>query len=574
MSWRSSVWAPDHARVELAVGRERHSMLPDGAGWWRAAIELPPGTDYQFVLDGEGPLPDPRSPWQPTGVHGPSRTVDHAAFDWTDAGWRPPALADAIIYELHIGTFTLSGTFDAAIERLCDLAELEVTHLEIMPVAEFSGDRGWGYDGVDLYAPHHAYGGPDGLKRFVDAAHAAGLAVLLDVVYNHLGPEGNHLPRYGPYFTSKYATPWGDAVNFDDAGSHEVRRFVIDNALMWMRDYHLDGLRLDAVHAIHDQSAIHILEELAAATRELEVEVGRSKILIAESDLNDPRLVRPVADGGYGLDAVWADDVHHAFHVALTGEETGYYADFADADALARAVSDPFLYAGNYSEVRDRLHGRPAGDLPGSCFVVALQNHDQVGNRARGERLAHLVSPGRVRIGASLLLVLPYVPLLFAGAEWAASSPFQYFTSHAEPGLADAVRHGRREEFGAFHEVADVVPDPQDPATMERSRLDWEERDREPHAALLAWYRALLRLRRQTSELRDGDRSKVSVRHDPAAGWIEVDRGPATVAANLGSRAVEVSRVGEVCLAWPPDLDTSRSRLHLPPDGVAVMMRA
>jgi maltooligosyltrehalose trehalohydrolase len=548
-------------------------MASTDAGWWTAPVELPPGTDYRFVLDGEGPLPDPRSPWQPAGIHGPSRIVDHDAFSWTDAAWQPTPLVDAVIYELHVGTFTPRGTFDAAIDRLDELAELGITHLEVMPVAEFSGDRGWGYDGVDLFAPHHAYGGPAGLKRLVDAAHAVGLAVLLDVVYNHLGPEGNYLTRYGPYFTSKYLTPWGDAVNFDDAGSHEVRRFVIDNALMWMRDYHLDGLRLDAVHAIYDQSAIHILEELAVATRELEAEVGRPKVLIAESDLNDPRLVWPITEGGYGLDAVWADDVHHTFHVALTGEEAGYYADFADADALARAVTDPFLYAGHYSEVRDRLHGRPAGDLSGHRFVVALQNHDQVGNRARGERLAHLVSPGRVRIGAALLLVLPYVPLLFAGAEWGASSPFQYFTSHESPDLADAVRRGRREEFGAFHEAADAVPDPQDPATFERSRLNWDERDLEPHAPILAWYREMLRLRHELPELHDGDRSATDVRHSATGGWIVVERGRVTVAANLGTETVEIDRAGEVRLSWPSDLDADASPLRLPPDGVAVMMR-
>ncbi|MEJ7801839.1 MAG: alpha-amylase family glycosyl hydrolase, partial [Candidatus Limnocylindria bacterium] len=352
MNTRPAVWAPFPARVELATGPDRHPMTRDDGGWWPADLELTPGTDYGYSLDGAAPLPDPRSPSQLSAL---SRTVDHSAFNWTDGGFAARRLANAVIYELHVGTFTAAGTFDAAINRLADLVDLGITHLELMPVAGFSGDRGWGYDGVDLFAPHHAYGGPDGLKRLVDAAHGSGLAVLLDVVYNHLGPEGNYLPQYGPYFTSKYATPWGDAVNFDDAGSHEVRRFVVDNALTWMRDYHLDGLRLDAVHAIYDQSAVHILEELTIATRVLETEVGRPLVLIAESDLNDPRLARPIADGGYGLDAVWADDVHHALHVALTGEEIGYYADFADADALARAIIDPFMYAGHYSVVRDRL---------------------------------------------------------------------------------------------------------------------------------------------------------------------------------------------------------------------------
>lgn len=333
MNTRPAVWAPFPARVELAMGPDRHPMTRDDGGWWTADLELTPDTDYRYSLDGAAPLPDPRSPSQPNGVSALSRTVDRSAFNWTDGGFAARRLANAVIYELHVGTFTAAGTFDAAINRLADLVDLGITHLELMPVAEFSGDRGWGYDGVDLFAPHHAYGGPDGLKRLVDASHGSGLAVLLDVVYNHLRTEGNYLPQYGPYFTSKDATPWGDAVNFDDAGSHEVRRFVVDNALTWMRDYHLDGLRLDAVHAIYDQSAVHILEELTIATRVLETEVGRPLVLIAESDLNDPRLARPIAEGGYGLDAVWADDVHHALHVALTGEEIGYYADFADADA-------------------------------------------------------------------------------------------------------------------------------------------------------------------------------------------------------------------------------------------------
>ena len=573
MSDRPSVWAPFPGRVELFVAGERHPMECDERGWWTAPIALPPGTDYGFVLDDGEPIPGPRTRWQPYGVNGLSRTLDHDEFEWSDAGFTARPLADAVIYEMHVGTFTPAGTFDSAIDRLADLVELGITHLEIMPVAEFSGDRGWGYDGVHLYAPHHAYGGPDSLKRLVDAAHGAGLAVLLDVVYNHLGPEGNHLRSYGPYFTSKYSTPWGDAVNFDDAGSHEVRRFVIDNALMWMRDYHFDGLRLDAVHAIFDQSAVHILEEMAGATNELSVEVGRRLVLIAESDLNDPRLVRPIEAGGYGLDAVWADDVHHALHVALTGEDAGYYADFADADALARAISDPFVYAGHYSSVRDRLHGRPPGDLPGDHFVVALQNHDQVGNRALGDRLAHLVSPGRVRIGSALLMTMPYVPLILAGAEWGASSPFLYFTGHASPELARAVSDGRQEEFADFGWEPDQVPDPQDPDTFAASKLDWSERTREPHAGLLAWYHDLLALRAATPALRDANRAAVSVTHDPDAGWILVERGPISVAANLGGDSVDVAVDGVARLAWPPELQPDAGRVRLPPDGVVVLER-
>ena len=568
-----AVWAPAAASVELETDERRIGMTRDDGGWWRAHAVLAPGTDYGFVLDGDGPLPDPRSPFQPRGVHGPSRVVDHGAFAWTDDEWTAPPLRDAVVYEVHVGTFTPAGTFDAAIERLPELVELGVTHLELLPVAEFSGERGWGYDGVDPFAPHRAYGGPDGLKRLVDAAHVRGLAVLIDVVYNHLGPEGNYLRRFGPYFTDRYTTPWGDAVNFDGPGSHEVRRFVVDNALMWMRDYHADGLRLDAMHAIFDMSAVHIGEEVVTATRELELEVGRRLVVTAESDLNDPRLVRAVSAGGYGMDAAWADDVHHALHVALTDETSGYYADFADAGALPRALHDPYVVAGTYSPFRDRRHGRPAGDLPGDRFVAFLQNHDQVGNRALGERLGHLVSPGRARIGAALLLTAPYVPLLFAGEEWAASTPFRYFTGHESDELAEAVRTGRRAEFASFGWDPESVPDPQDPATFEASKLDWEERDREPHASMLAWYRDLIALRRSTPALSDTDRGAVRVADDPERGCLTVARGPITVAANLGKARVTVPVEGRIRLAWPPDAVAGDGAVELVPDGVVIVER-
>ena len=569
---RPAVWAPRPDRVELVVGAERRPMERHEDGWWTASVELPPGTDYAFSLDGGDPRPDPRSPWQPDGIHGPSRTVDHAAFAWTDAGWSAPPLADAVIYELHVGTFAPAGTFEAVIGRLDELVDLGVTHLELMPVVEFGGTRGWGYDGVDLFAPHHAYGGPVGLKRLVDAAHAGGLAVLIDVVYNHLGPAGNYLAEYGPYFGDKYTTPWGDAVNFDEAGSHEVRRFVIDNARMWMRDYHADGLRVDAMQAILDMSAIQIGEELAAATHELGTQLGRRLVITAESDLNDPRLVRPPELGGYGMDAAWADDVHHALHAGLTGERAGYYRDFADSDALPRALSDPYLYDGAYAPFRDRRHGRPADDiLPGHRFVACLQNHDQVGNQARGERIGHLVSEGRARIGAALLLTAPYVPLLFAGEEWNASSPFRYFTDHADPELGRAVSEGRRAEVGHFGWDPDQVPDPQDPATFAASKLDWTERERAPHAAMLAWYRSLLALRREILELRDGDRAAVRVDGDGRS-LLAVERGPVRVAANLGSSRVGVDLHGRVRLAWPQDVGRG-DRASLPPDGVIITVR-
>jgi maltooligosyltrehalose trehalohydrolase len=565
------VWAPFAGAVELVVGDRRHPMTRDAAGWWTAPRTLPPGTDYGFALDGgDEVLPDPRSAWQPNGVHGRSRTVDHRAFGWTDHGFRAAPLADAILYELHVGTFTPAGTFDGAIERLADVAALGVTHLELMPVAEFSGERGWGYDGVDLFAPHHAYGGPDGMRRFVDAAHGHGLAVLLDVVYNHVGPEGNYLGRFGPYFTERYRTPWGAAMNFDDRGSHEVRRFVVDNALGWLRDYHLDGLRLDAVHAIFDMSAVPILEELATAVHALGSELGRELILVAESDLNDPRLVRPAGAGGHGIDAAWADDVHHALHVALTGETGGYYADFVEPAMLARALHDPYLYDDRYSPARDRRHGRPAGDLPGDRFVAFLQNHDQVGNRARGERLGHLVSDGRLRLGAALLLTAPYVPLLFAGEEWGASAPFPYFSGHEDPVLAAAVREGRRGEFAAFGWRPEEIPDPQDPATFHGATLDWTERRQPPHADLLAWYRDLIALRRGEPALRAGDRSAVRVDANPS-GCLAVRRGPIRIVANLGGKAVELSASGSPRLAWPPEAAAPGPRRRLPPDGVIIL---
>jgi maltooligosyltrehalose trehalohydrolase len=566
------VWAPHADAVDLVVGDERRSMRPVGGDWWQADEALGAGTRYAFSLDGDPvALPDPRSPWQPDGVHGPSAIVDHDAFAWTDAAWQRPALRDGVIYELHVGTFSAEGTFDGAIGRLDHLVELGVTHLELMPVAEFSGTRGWGYDGVDLFAPHHAYGGPDGLKRLVDAAHARGLAVLLDVVYNHLGPEGNYLARFGPYFTDRHRTPWGPAVNFDDRGSHEVRRFVVDNALTWLRDYHLDGLRIDAMHAIVDLSAVHIGEELTAAVHALGTRLGRRLVVTAESDLNDPRLVHDPEHGGYGMDAAWADDVHHALHVALTGESGGYYADFTDAGSLPRALREPYLYDDRYSAARGRRHGRPAGDVPGDRFVACLQNHDQVGNRARGDRLGHLVGPGRLRIGAALLLTAPYVPLLFAGEEWGASAPFPYFSSHEDPELGHAVSVGRRSEFAAFGWDADAVPDPQAPATFASAVLDWDERSREPHAGLVTWYRELVALRRREPALRDGDRAAVRVEGD-ASGRLTVRRGPVVVAVNLGSHPIQEDLPGSVLLAWPPELTTSApGTRHLPPDGVIIL---
>jgi maltooligosyltrehalose trehalohydrolase len=530
------VWAPRAREVELVCGGVASSLRSTAGGWWeRDAPGLVHGADYGFRLDGGGPFPDPRSPWQPHGVHGPSRFVDHGRFAWTDAGWRAPPLAAAVILEAHVGTFTPAGTFDGTIERLDGLADLGITHLQLMPVNAFPGDRGWGYDGVALFAPHEPYGGPDGLKRLVDACHARGIAVLLDVVYNHLGPDGNYLGRYGPYFTDAHRTPWGDAVNFDGAGSDEVRRFVLDNALMWLRDYHLDGLRIDAVHAMVDASATHVLEALGTEVRRLETQVGRPLVTIAESDLNDPRVVRPVEAGGLGLDAQWSDDFHHALHGALTGERDGYYVDFGGLSHVARALTRGFVYDGAFSPHRRRRHGRPATGLGGRRLLGYLQNHDQIGNRALGERSSHLVSTGLLKVGAALVLTAPFVPLLFQGEAWGASTPFLYFTDHQDPDLAAAVREGRRREFAAFGWDPETVPDPQDPATFERSRLDWGELARVPHAGLLDWHRDLIALRRAHPALADDRLEAVEVRFDEAERWLIVLRPGLVVACNFGS---------------------------------------
>ncbi|HVV45360.1 MAG TPA: malto-oligosyltrehalose trehalohydrolase [Bryobacteraceae bacterium] len=445
------VWAPHAKTVDVMIGDRRVPMTRHSREWWSASVaDAEPGTDYAFSLDGGKPLPDPRSPWQPYGVHGASRTVDHSAFEWTTRSWQPPPLSSAIIYELHIGTFTPKGTFESAIDRLDYLKNLGITHVEIMPVAEFPGDRGWGYDGVDLFAPHHAYGGPEGMKTLIDACHRAGLAVILDVVYNHLGPDGNYLGLFGPYYTQQHHTPWGEAVNLDGAGSIEVRRFFCDNALMWLRDYHVDGLRLDAIHAIFDSSAIHFLEQLSREVEELEAATGRHFFLIAESDLNDPRVVTPREAGGFGFNAQWSDDFHHAVHTLLTGESAGYYADFGRMRDLAAALQDVFVYGGRESAHRGRAHGKPVRGLSGHRFIACIQNHDQVGNRAKGERIGALAGIARQKIGAALLLCGPSVPMLFQGEEFGAATPFQYFTNHSDPELGAAVSKGRREEFASF----------------------------------------------------------------------------------------------------------------------------
>jgi maltooligosyltrehalose trehalohydrolase len=570
---RPRVWAPRPRTVELIVGDRRLPMTRAEDGWWDGpGGAVAAGTDYAFALDGSDPLPDPRSPWQPHGVHGASRWVDHGQSRWSDDGWQPAPWPSAVVYELHVGTFTPGGTFDAAIERLDDLVDLGITHVELMPVAEFPGVRGWGYDGVDLFAPHHAYGGPEGLKRLIDAAHARGLAVLIDVVYNHLGPDGNYLPRFGPYLTDRHRVPWGDAINLDGPGSDEVRRFLCDNALTWLRDYHADGLRIDAIHAFVDASATHFLEQLSCEVDALETDLERPLLLVAESDLNDPRVVRPRAERGLGMDAQWSDDFRHALHVTLTGEQDGIHGDFTGMADLCTAVRDVFVYAGRRSRFRDRRHGRPVGDLSRSRFVGFLQNHDQVGNREHGERSSHLLGTDALKAAAAIVLLGPQVPMLFQGEEWGASTPFLFFTDHQDPDLAEAVRTGRREEFRA-HEEAGEIPDPQAKETFERSRLDWDERGRAPHSGVLDWHRRLIRARRTIPDLAAGP---VPVVHcDEAAGWIVVRRGSHRVAANLGVAGARVPLDGpgafEVVLTSRDGVRLDDGAVWLPPMSAALL---
>ena len=573
------VWAPKAKRVEVEVRGERLPMSAGENGWWFAKISpVEPGTDYAFVLDGGKPLPDPRSPWQPHGIHGPSRTVDHGAFPWTDRRWQARPLSAAAFYELHIGTFTPEGTFKAAIEKLDHLVRLGITHVELMPVAEFSGSRGWGYDGVYSYAPHHSYGDPDDLKRLIDACHERALAVVLDVVYNHLGPAGNYLDRFGPYFTDRYATPWGTAVTFDGPFSDEVRRFFCDNALMWLRDYHFDGLRLDAVHAIIDTSAMHFLEQLACEVADLEAQIGRHLSLIAESDLNDPRVVQPQKLGGYGIDAQWSDDFHHALHCVLTGERDGYYANFGSLADLAKALQRVFVNDGRYSPFRKRRHGKPPARLSGHRFFGYLQNHDQIGNRAKGERSSHLMGLGRLKVGAALVLTAPFVPLLFQGEEWGASSPFLYFTDHQDPELARAVTEGRRCEFAAFGWRPEDVPDPQVRETFDCSKLNWGERNNEPHTGLAAWHHRLIQLRREIPALSDGRLERVRTTFDESAKWFVVKRGPVVVACNLSDIArrvpVSLGHDAELLLASASNVQFTHDAVVLPPDSVAILISA
>ena len=495
---RFTVWAPEAKTVAVVLKKyEDPFRLEQQGAYWEATIEgVIPGDLYQYIVDGEGPLPDPASLSQPMGVHSWSQVLDQKAFSWTDQSWKGRETRDMILYELHTGTFTQEGTFQGITAKLDHLEELGINTIEIMPIAQFPGSRNWGYDGVYPYAVQDSYGGVAGLKQLVNTCHQRGFAVILDVVYNHLGPEGNYLPAYGPCFTDKYHTPWGSAINFDDAYSDGVREFFLQNALMWLRDFHIDGLRLDAVHEIIDRGAVHFLEELSRRVNELEEECGRRLVIIAESDLNDARLVRDLPNG-FGLEAQWVDDFHHCVHTVLTGEKAGYYMDYGTIELLEKSFRQAFVYDGSYSVFRKKRIGNSPQGLPPDRFVVSVQNHDQVGNRLLGERLSTLVSFEKQKLAAGLLLLAPYVPMLFMGEEFGAGEPFRYFISHGDEDLVRAVREGRRKEFEYFNHSAAEFPDPQAETSFQESKLDWNFKNKKPQSILFSFYKELIQLRKK-----------------------------------------------------------------------------
>jgi maltooligosyltrehalose trehalohydrolase len=496
---RFRVWAPRASSVSLRVIGEPDDipMSQEPKGYFSAFwVNGKADTRYYYVLNGDQPRPDPASRFQPEGVHGPSEVIDHGEFKWEDQGWKGVPLDQMIIYEIHTGTFTPEGTFGAIISHLDYLKnDLGVTTIELMPVGQFPGERNWGYDGTYLYAPQNNYGGPDGLKSLVNACHRIGLAIILDVVYNHLGPEGNYLGEYGPYFTDRYKTPWGPAVNFDGPESDEVRRFIIDNALYWVTEYHMDGLRIDAIHGIFDFSARHILDEIRESVHQQARRLGRHIVVIAESDLNDVRVINPPSKGGYGLDAQWNDDFHHCLHTLLTGERNGYYRDFGDIDQMVKAIREGFVYSSQYSPYRKRRHGSSSRHLHPSKFVIFSQNHDQVGNRLKGDRLSTMVPFEALKLAAGIVLLSPNIPLLFMGEEYGEETPFQYFVSHSDPELIEAVRKGRKEEFSAFQWEGEI-PDPQDVMTFLRSKVSLDRRHHEKHKTLFEFYKMLIKLRK------------------------------------------------------------------------------
>ena len=576
---RFGVWAPKAQKMAL---KWREQVLPmdgpDNRGWWTLEVpEATCGDRYAFLLDDDpAPNPDPRSLRQPEGVHGLSEIYDHASFEWHDRLWRGAPKTGSIIYELHIGSFSKEGTFDAAIPHLEHIAELGATHVEVMPIAGWAGKQGWGYDGVALFATHEAYGGPDGFKRFVDACHATGLSVILDVVYNHFGPVGNYTTKFGPYLNEDRKTPWGAAVNLDGEGSDDVRRFFLDNTLMWLRDYHCDGLRFDAVHAFIDLSSVHFLEQISTEVERLSSTLGKEFYLIAESDLNDPRVVRSREANGYGMDGQWSDDFHHALFTILyepQDGDTGYYSDFGSLKDLKKALQQAYVYDGRYSGHRKRRHGRPPDGLSAHHFVHFDQNHDQVGNRARGERLEHLVGVDAARVAIGLLLSAPYIPMLFMGEEWMTSSPFLYFADHEDEEMRRKVAEGRRKEFAAFG-FGDDVPDPEDPKTYEMSKLKWEEVGEGKHADMLAWVKALIKVRRSNVCLNDGDLHHTAVFTDEKQRTLVMERDQARILINFGEKpcSFEMLEAEKLLLVSRDSVQPDGDRLELPPMTLAILM--
>jgi len=544
-----TVWAPLRQAIAVELDTQPSRLIPLqplAAGYWQAQVEaVPPGTHYRYRFDDESSLPDPASSYQPLGVHGPSAVID-PSFEWTDAAWQGRPLETMIIYEVHVGTFTPAGTFTAMIERLPDLKAIGINTIELMPIAQFPGDtqtdpavayRNWGYDGVYPFAVQNSYGTPAELKQLVDACHRLDMAIILDVVYNHLGPEGNYSGQFAPYFTETYHTLWGGAINFDGAHSPAVRQFVIQNALYWLREFHFDGLRLDAIQAIYDFGAKHILQELAEAVELVAHETGYKRYLIAESDLNDPRIIRPPSQGGYGLDAQWSDDFHHALHTLLTGDRVGYYSDYGRCADLAKAYEDSFVYDWKFSPFRQRQHGMPCRDRAPVQFVVCAQNHDQIGNQMKGERLSQRISFEGLKLAAGAVLLAPFVPLLFMGEEYGETAPFIYFVSHSDPDLIEAVRAGRKREFEPFH-YADDPPDPEAVETFLRCKLNWELRQTGTHHALLQWYRRLIDLRQSHPVLLTRDRGSLKASSDEENRIVWISRWNATqewtLALNFG----------------------------------------
>ena len=572
------VWAPKAKTMSL---KWRGGALlmggPNKRGWWTLDVEeAGGGDDYSFLMDDDPTAyPDPRGLRQPNGVHGASQIYCHDAFEWHDKLWRGAPRTGAVLYEVHIGTFSKAGTFDGAIEHLEYLVDLGVTHIEVMPVAEFAGDRGWGYDGVALFATHEPYGGPNGFKRLIDACHAKGLSVILDVVYNHFGPVGNYANKFGPYLTSKHKTPWGDAVNLDEGGSDEVRRFFCDNALMWLKDYHCDGLRFDAVHEFYDKSAVNFMEQLSVEVERLSATVGREYYLIAESDLNDPQVIRPQEAHGYGMDSQWSDDFHHALFSLLYTKEPGrgYYGDFGKLSDLHKALKHAYVYDGQYSSYRKRKHGRLVEGLSAHHFVHFDQNHDQVGNRALGERLEHLCGMDVAKVSIGLVLMAPYVPMLFMGEEFAASTPFLYFADHDEDEMRRLVVEGRKRDFALFG-FGDDVPNPAEMETFEQSKLKWDEINEGKHAEMLGWVKALIKLRRSTVALNDGSMQRLMVSSDERKRTLVLQRDEVRIVLNLGveSYGFELLEGEELRLVSREGLGVRDNTMELPGMTLAVLM--